>query len=216
MRPFLLILSAPSGAGKTTVAKALLSAREDLAYSVSATTRPPRDGERDGIDYHFLPEDEFRRRRDAGDFLEWAEYNGCLYGTLRDEIRRTWDDGRHAVLDIDVQGARQMREKHDDECEVVSIFILPPSAEVLLARLRGRGPADPDKLRGRLIRARAELEEASEYDYIVVNEDRTQVVSEVAAIIDAESRRTCRVEALEENLLELRQGLTAVVDNMAG
>ena len=214
MRPFLLILSAPSGGGKTTVAKALLAARDDLTYSVSATTRAARDGERDGVDYHFLTEAEFKRKRDAGEFLEWAEYGGALYGTLSDDVRRSLDSGKHVVLDIDVQGARQVRKVRHGDCQVVSIFILPPSAQVLVERLRDRGGVETDKLSGRLRAAQGELEEASQYDYVVVNEDRTQVVSEVAAIVDSESRRTCRISSLEENLVELREGLSEVLSKM--
>ncbi len=206
----MLILSAPSGGGKTTIAKALLEAREDLTYSVSATTRAPRQGERDGIDYHFMSDAEFRRRRDEGEFLEWAEYAGFLYGTLREEVRRARERGLHLVLDIDVQGARAVREYRGDDLEVVSIFILPPNAESLFDRLVGRGPVDPAQLERRLLRAMAELEEAPAYDYIVVNEDRTQVLAEVAAIIDSESRRTRRFESLEQDLSDLRQGLTEV------
>ena len=215
MTPFLLILSAPSGGGKTTIAKALLEAREDLTYSVSATTRAPRQGERDGIDYHFMSDAEFKRRRDEGEFLEWAEYAGCLYGTLRREVLRAREGGLHLVLDIDVQGARAVREHRGDDLEVVSIFILPPNAETLFERLTGRGKADPAQLERRLLRARAEIEEASAYDYIVVNEDRTQVLAEVAAIIDSESRRTCRIESLEQELSDLRQGLTEMAARVA-
>jgi guanylate kinase len=211
VKPFLLILSAPSGGGKTTIAKALLAARDDVAYSVSATTREPREGERDGTDYHFLSEAEFEGRRDRGEFLEWAEYSGHHYGTLKEAVHKVQQTGRHVVLDIEVQGARQVREHQDEACDVVSIFILPPSADVLVERLAGRGPVDAAVLRRRLLRARQELEEASAYDYILVNEDRTQVVSEVAAIIDSESRRTCRMPSLQENLSELRQGLADVI-----
>ena len=118
MTPFLLVLSAPSGGGKTTIAKALLAARDDLDYSVSATTRPPREGERDGVDYHFLTREEFVRRRDAGDFLEWAQYGGALYGTLEAEVDRVLASGRRAILDIEVQGARQIRERRSDVVDV--------------------------------------------------------------------------------------------------
>jgi guanylate kinase len=215
MKPFLLILSAPSGGGKTTIAKALVTARDDVAYSVSATTRAPREGERDGIDYHFLSEAEFTARRGREEFLEWAEYSGCYYGTLKQAVREVQKEGRHVVLDIEVQGARLVRERYEDGCGVVSIFILPPSAEVLVQRLTARGQVDPEKLRLRLLRAQQELEAAAEYDYIVVNEDRTQVVSEVAAIIDSESRRTCRIGSLDKDLLQLRQGLNDVLASMS-
>ena len=109
MKPFFLVLSAPSGGGKTTIAKMLLQGREDLGYSVSATTRPKRPDERDGVDYHFLSRDEFIRRRDQGEFLEWATYSGELYGTLKSEIERIFASGRNAVLDVEIEGARQIR-----------------------------------------------------------------------------------------------------------
>jgi guanylate kinase len=202
--PFLLILSSPSGAGKTTITKALLAAREDVGFSVSATTRPPRAGEQDGVDYHFLTPEEFERRRLAGAFLEWAEYGGYRYGTLEAEVNHVLAQGRHAILDIEVQGARQVRERRRD---VVSIFILPPSVEELLARLGQRGPLEPADLEQRLRRAVEELAEARYYDYVVVNEDRTQAVAEVAAILDAESRRTARQPDLLDDIEKMRRGL---------
>lgn len=208
MTPFLLILSSPSGAGKTTITKALLAARDDLGFSVSATTRPPRPGEQDGVDYHFLTPEEFERRRLAGAFLEWAEYGGHRYGTLEAEVEQVLAQGRHVILDIEVQGARQIRERRRD---VVSIFVLPPSVEELVARLGYRGPLAPAELEQRLRRAVEELDEARYYDYLVVNEDRTQAVAEVAAIIDAESRRTGRQADVLKDIEGLRQGLLALL-----
>jgi guanylate kinase len=208
MTPFLLILSSPSGAGKTTITKALLAARDDLGFSVSATTRAPRPGEQDGVDYHFLSREEFERRRAVGAFLEWAEYGGHLYGTLASEVNQTQAQGRHVILDIEVQGARQVRERRSD---VVSIFILPPSVDELMNRLGGRGTDQPKDLRERLLRAVDELDEAQHYDYLVVNDDRTQAVAEVAAIIDAESRRTNRQRPLLETVQELRRELSQFV-----
>jgi guanylate kinase len=140
VKPFLLVLSAPSGGGKTTIAKNLLQARDDLAYSVSATTRPRREGERDGADYHFLTRDEFLRRVEAGEFLEWATYAGNLYGTLRSEIDRIIGRGRTAVLDIEIEGARQIRASFPNSLHV---FVLPPSADVLIGRLTGRNTSRP-------------------------------------------------------------------------
>jgi guanylate kinase len=210
--PFLLILSSPSGAGKTTITKALLAARDDLGFSVSATTRPPRPGEQDGVDYYFLSRKEFERRRAAGDFLEWAEYGGHLYGTLAAEVERVQAQGRHVLLDIEVQGARQIRERRSD---VVSIFILPPSVDELVARLGGRGTDRPVDLEQRLRRSVVELEEARYYDYLVVNDDRTQAVAEVAAIIDAEGRRTIRQQALLETVHTLRRGLSQLIEGTA-
>jgi guanylate kinase len=208
MTPFLLILSSPSGVGKTTITKALLAARDDLGFSVSATTRPPRPGEQDGVDYHFLSKEEFERRRAAGAFLEWAEYGGHLYGTLAAEVNQTQAQGRHVILDIEVQGARQVRERRSD---VVSIFVLPPSVDELVTRLGGRGTDQLKDLEQRLLRAVDELDDAQYYDYLVVNDDRTQAVAEVAAIIDAESRRTTRQHPLLETVQELRRELSEFV-----
>ncbi len=212
MTPFLLILSAPSGGGKTTIARALLAARDDLGYSVSATTRVPREGERDGVDYFFQSRAEFEERRSRGEFLEWAEYGGSLYGTLNAEVDRVLATGRSVVLDIEVQGARQVRERRSD---AVGIFILPPSADVLVERLSQRGAATGAELRRRMQRAREELELAPMYDYIVENDNRTQAVSEVAAIIDSESRRAGRITALEESVSKMRQRLLEIVNQIA-
>jgi guanylate kinase len=208
----LLILSSPSGAGKTTIAKALLAARDDVEYSISATTRPPRPEEKDGVDYYFVSEEEFRRKRDAGEFLEWAEYSGYLYGTLRSEIERILSSGKHVVLDIDVQGARALRQRRDD---VVTIFILPPSVEELMARLGGRVGNPPADLERRLRRAVEEVEHAREYDYIVVNLERTQAVAEVAAILEAESRRTSRQVELIEDLGRFQRELAQAAERLA-
>ncbi len=213
MRPFLILLSSPSGGGKTTIAKALVTARENLEYSVSATTRAPREGEVDGVDYHYLSAAEFVKRRDGGEFLEWAEYGGSMYGTLEAQVDLAIEQRKHVILDIEVQGARQVRERRSD---VVSIFILPPSAETLVKRLVGRDTSlDEDKLRQRLLRAVDELKEAPDYDYVVINEDRTQVVSEVAAIVDSESRRSHRDSELQENLSRLREDIGTLANKLA-
>ena len=212
MKPFILVLSSPSGGGKTTIARALLTARENLGFSISATTRAARPGEKDGVDYHFLSVEEFSARRERGEFLEWAEYSGNLYGTLESEVERVLGEGRHVVLDIEIEGARQVREHRSD---VASIFVLPPSADVLVNRLVGRDQVGTDtKVRARLERAMEEVREASEYDYVVVNDDRTQAVSEVAAIIDSESRRPSRVLDLEEQLADLQNGISAIIDKL--
>jgi guanylate kinase len=164
------------------------------------------------VDYHFLSREEFERRRDEGRFLEWAEYGGNLYGTLEAEVERVLGEGRHVVLDIEVTGARQIRERRSD---VVSIFILPPSADVLYERLGGRSSDDPEAIQRRLRHASEEVEAAVEYDYVVVNDDRTQAVSEVAAIIDAERRRTHRVAGLAATLDTLRKELARMADRPA-
>ena len=154
MKPFLLVLSSPSGGGKTSIAKNLLQARDDLGYSVSATTRPMREGEREGVDYHFLSRSEFLRRREAGEFIESATYGGQLYGTLRSEIERLFARGRHAVLDIEIEGARQIRASFPNSLHV---FVLPPSADVLVQRLTGRNTEPPEVVRERITRAADEL-----------------------------------------------------------
>jgi len=210
--PFLLILSAPSGGGKTTIARALLAARDDVAFSVSATTREARGGERDGIDYVFLSREDFQRRIDRGDFLEWAEYGGHLYGTLDSEVDRIIRQGKHAVLDIEIQGARKIRERASN---VVSIFILPPSTEALVERLRARSTEHPVQLRPRLESAVDEIGEAGEYDYIVINDDRTQAVADVARIIDAETHRPSRLPGIEQLLNNLRDGLARAAKSVS-
>jgi guanylate kinase len=191
VKPFLLVLSSPSGGGKTSIAKNLLQARDDLGYSVSATTRPMREGEKDGVDYHFISREEFLRRREAGEFLESAEYGGQLYGTLRSEIERLFARGRHAVLDIEIEGARQIRRTFPNS---LHLFVLPPSAEVLVGRLRGRNTEPPEVVRQRITHAAAELDAVREYDYVIVNDNLVLAVAQVAAILDAESRRVSRQE----------------------
>ncbi len=204
MKRLLLVLSAPSGGGKTTIAKKLLQVRKDLGYSVSATTRATRNGERDGQDYHFLSREEFERRRDRGEFLEWAEYGSQLYGTLKREIDRIFGEGRHAVLDIEVEGARQIRKNFPNSLQV---FVLPPSADVLVERLMRRNTENPELLRKRLTHASEELAAVAEYDYAVVNEDLNTAVDQVSAILDgkAEERLISRQHDLPVRIERLRR-----------
>jgi guanylate kinase len=202
VKPFLLVLSSPSGGGKSTIARHLLAGREDLGYSVSATTRPPRAGEEPGVDYHFVPPQEFARREAAGEFVETATYGGHRYGTLRAEVERVLASGRHVVLDIEVVGARQLRHAYT---EAVLVFILPPTVTALLERLRSRKTENADAVLRRLDHAVLELESAQEYDYLVVNDDLVSAVDRVAAILDAESHRVTRQSDLSGLLGKLRE-----------
>lgn len=206
MTPILLVLSSPSGGGKTTIARLLKQGREDVGYSVSATTRAPRAGEREGVDYHYLSREEFMRRVAAGDFLEYATYNGHLYGTLRSEIERILGEGRHAVLDIEINGARQVRAAFPG---AILVFVLPPSARVLAARLSERGTEDRERVRERLALAAEELAAVPEYDFAIVNDDLFAAVASVAAVLDAEGRRVSRHPALPELVAGLRRDIAA-------
>ena len=204
MRPFPIILSAPSGGGKTTIARELLQRRADVGYSVSCTTRPMRAGEVDGQDYHFLTPDEFADRRARDQFAEWAEVHGRLYGTLRSEVERVRASGRHVVMDIDVQGAALFEAAFP---ESVLIFLIPPSAAVLRERLQGRMTEDGEAVRGRLRNSRDELQALSRYEYVIVNDELEHAVRAVSAVIDAEASRrdrqpelSCRVAALVAEL----------------
>jgi guanylate kinase len=185
--PFPLVLSAPSGAGKTTIARRLRDRRGDVVFSVSATTRTPRPGERDGVDYHFVADDEFRRMIGAGELIEWARVHGCFYGTPLANVRKAAERGEYLLLDIDVQGARQIRAAVP---EAVHVFILPPSGEALVQRLVGRGSEDHARVRRRLRNALEEIATAAEFDHVVVNDDLDAAVRDVDAVLEG------RVEAM--------------------
>lgn len=196
--PFPIVMSAPSGGGKTTIARLLLARRTDVGYSVSCTTRAPRPGERDGVDYHFLSRHEFDQKASHGEFAEWAEVHGNRYGTLRSAIREVMDSGKHVMLDIDVQGARQVTAAFP---ESVTIFIVPPSVEVLTARLLGRKSESEEALALRLRNARSELLEAERYQYVVENDDLEHAVQRVSAILDQEALKRERLPALGEEVV---------------
>ncbi len=185
----MVVISGPSGVGKSSFVKQLLGAGLNLEYSVSATTRARRPHETDGRDYLFLSREEFKRRIEAGEFVEWAEVHGELYGTLRTETERRLREGRNVLLDIDVQGGRAVRKVYRDG---VFIFVLPPSLASLEERLRGRGTDSDERIRLRLENARREIALVSEYDYAVVNDDLESALERVASIIVAESCRAGR------------------------
>jgi guanylate kinase len=196
-----VVLSSPSGVGKTTLAERLLEERKDVGRSISATTRPAREGEVDGRDYYFLSGREFGRRVRAGEFLESATYGGNRYGTLRAEVDRIRATGRHALLVIEVSGARQVRRRVRG---AVPVFLLPPSGRELIRRLTLRRTEAAAVLRSRLTIAKRELGAVDEYDYVVVNDDLETAVREVAAILDAEARRVKRQSDLAERIRLLR------------
>ncbi len=179
-----MIMSAPSGVGKTTIARMLLERRADVGYSVSCTTRHPRPGEVDGRDYFFWTPDQFATARSRGEFAESAEVHGRMYGTLRSEVNRVVGSGRYVIMDIDVQGAAQFVQVFP---ESVLIFLLPPSAGVLLERLRARKSETPEAQAVRLRNAIAELREARNYGYLIVNDDLERAIRYVSAVIDAET-----------------------------
>ncbi len=176
----MFVITGPSGVGKGTLIRGLLQRMPELELSVSATTRAPRAGERDGAHYHFLAPEEFERRVGAGDFVEHATYSGRRYGTLRSELVRRIEAGAPVVLEIEVQGARQVRETMPDALQV---FIAPPSVEALRARLIGRGTDSPEQIEQRLRTAERELRARPEFAHVVVNDRLEQATDELAAIV---------------------------------
>ena len=209
MNPFPLVLSAPSGGGKTTIARKLLERRSDVGYSISCTTRKARPGEVTGRDYFFLTPEEFRERRERGEFAESAEVHGNWYGTLRREIERVLAEGKHVIMDIDVQGAAQLGRAFP---QAVMVFVLPPSAEELLKRLRARKTEDRASLARRMMNALDELRRADEYHYVIVNDDLERAVARVTAVIDAETSRRERMHGLEEQVRSIVERLEQEVE----
>jgi len=210
VKPVPIILSSPSGGGKTTIAKRLLQLRNDVGYSVSCTTRPPRDGEVEGKDYYFRSRDDFERGRRAGEFAESAEVHGHLYGTLRSEVERVLASGRHVIMDIDVQGAAQFKAAFPSS---VLIFVLPPSAQVLVDRLEARKTEDTKSLVRRLRSAKEELKAVDLYPYVIVNHQVDAAVGEVSRIIDGKADKSSRGGPLERKVSELVAGIDRAIDH---
>ena len=189
-RGLLIVLSSPSGAGKSTISRMLLGSDTEISMSVSATTRPPRPNEIDGTHYHFVSDEEFERMVDEGEFAEWAYVFDHRYGSPKDPIKDALKVGRDILFDIDWQGTQQLRSAFGTE--LVRIFILPPSMEELERRLRARGTDSEDVIEGRMRRAAGEIGHWAEYDYVLINDDMEQCLSEVRAIITAERMKRDR------------------------
>ena len=198
-RGMLIVLSGPSGSGKGTIIKSLLSSRSDTVLSISVTTRQPRPGEIDGIHYFFRTREEFLEMISSDDLLEYAEYNGNIYGTPEESIKKWLAEGKNVLLEIEVQGAEQVMDHRSD---LVSIFITIPSREELERRLRDRGTENEDTIRGRMEVAKRELTRAFRYDYVVLNDEVDLAVGRINTIIDAEKMRYSR---MEKTVLEVLQ-----------
>ena len=193
----LIVISGPSGAGKSTVVFTAIKGRQDMCFSTSVTTRKPRTGEVDGREYFFVDRERFLEMIEQDELLEHAEYVGNLYGTPRDFVEQRLSEGMNVILDIEVQGARQVREKMP---EAVMIFIIPPNLDELRRRLVLRGTDAEDVIEARLIRARQECREADIYDYIIINDDLSVAAGEFASIIQAEH---CRFEHRKQILAHI-------------
>ena len=198
-RGMLVVVSSPSGGGKGTLIRRALKTVPNLGYSVSFTTRPAREGEIDGRDYFFVPVAEFKQKVEAGDFLEWAVVHGNLYGTSYAQVQRELIEGHDIILEIDVQGAASVRKLVDD---AVSIFILPPTFEILRARLEARGSERPDDLALRLRNSRSEVEHYREFQYLIINDDADRAAAQLASIIYAERARCERQQQAAQRVLE--------------
>ncbi len=204
-RPCALVLVAPSGTGKTTVARALLAESDDYSFSVSATTRSARAGERDGVDYHFVDRERFGDMARAGRFAEWAEVHGQLYGTPLQNFAAARERGQTLILDIDFQGALQVMRVVPD---AASLFLLPPSGEVLLSRLEGRGTESPAEVRRRLETALDELRQADHFPHWLVNDRLEDTVASIRGIVE-EAHLPGRSGALERLIVDVADAVTS-------
>ena len=193
-RGLLFILSSPSGAGKTTISRMLLNADDEIELSISATTRPRRPGEIEGVDYYFVEDAKFDAMVEGDDFYEWAHVFGHRYGTPKGYIRKGLKEGRDFLFDIDWQGTQQLKQKDDQD--VVTVFILPPSIAELRKRLESRGQDTPDVIDARMERARGEISHWAEYDYVVINDDVDQCFVKVREILHAERMKRTRQTGL--------------------
>lgn len=189
--PLLLVISAPSGAGKSTICRQLVDRIPNLVFSVSTTTRPPRKDETEGIDYHFVSESEFENMIEQEAFLEWAEVHNAYYGTSRQAVLDELEKGRDVILDIDVQGGEQIQKLYP---EAAMIFIVPPSMDELERRLRNRNTESEAEIKQRLSNARHELQSIHNYDFVVVNDTVEEAVGEVESIRRAEKLRLSRIK----------------------
>jgi guanylate kinase len=189
-RGLLIVLSSPSGAGKSTLSRMLMAADDDISMSVSATTRPKRPGEEDGVDYHFVDDREFDRLIDAGEFVEWAPVFGYRYGTPKAPVKAALKDGRDILFDIDWQGTQQLHAAMGED--LVRIFLLPPSMGELERRLQERGTDSDHVIADRMSRAAAEISHWAEYDYVLVNRDAELCLSQIRTIVAAERLKRAR------------------------
>ena len=195
-RGLLYVVSAPSGAGKTSLCRAITDSLEDLTHSISYTTRKPRPGEIDGRDYYFVSQERFQAMIKAGDFAEWAEVHSNLYGTSRRVLDDMISKGIDIILDIDTQGAKQIKSKFNS---AVFIFIMPPSLDILEERLRNRKSDHENEIKKRMRRAREEIKDYAEYDYIVINRDFDRALTELRSVVIAER---CRIQLADTRWIE--------------
>jgi guanylate kinase len=188
---FPIILTAPSGAGKTTLSRAVIKLRPEIHYSISVTSRPPRPNEQDGVDYHFVPVAEFEKMLEAGELIEWAMVHDNYYGTPRKHIQEKLDAGVDVIMDIDTVGARAIKKLYP---QAASIFVLPPSLEELARRLVSRASDGEEVIKKRLNRAKLEMAEISDFEYFIVNDDFQAAVHSVVSVIEAERCRLSRYD----------------------